>query len=362
MKFLKLLKNYLCYCGIEKEDYKPLKRDMYISNFKIWRFLHCLMTAVFGFLFINSLFSELLVINRLFYMISFIYSIFITTLFFIIRKDSFIAQLLIYLSISVLLLIGALITQNQPNYPSTTFMVMLIITPMFMIDKPFFMGIVIAIASIVFGVWMYYVKPYEIWQADLVNVIIFEVVGFLIHIVSNSIRIKEFVLTRTIRIQKDTDELTGLKNKAALTKDINDFLLDKSRNQGIMFLLDIDHFKSINDTYGHDVGDNVIRQFGEFLGDYFRNDEIVGRFGGDEFIFFIKDTNSADIANKIANDIVSGAAERVTLPDKEKKISASIGIALYRGIEENYSEIFKKADMALYEIKSHRKCNYQIYE
>ena len=137
-----------------------------------------------------------------------------------------------------------------------------------------------------------------------------------------------------------------------LRSRINEILADKDTPKGIMFLMDVDHFKSINDTFGHDVGDRVIYQLGSFLGKRFVDDEIAGRFGGDEFIVFIKDTDDQDVARNIAEDIISGAASNITLPDENKKVSVSIGIAIYNGAEKNYSEIFKKADTALYRSKA----------
>ena len=362
MKFLRTLRNYFCYCGIEKEEFNAIKKNAYVSNFAVWRMLHLLMTAVFAFLSVSSLFNEMLKVNRLFYLGAFVYSAVALALFFILKKDSIVAQLLIYLSISMLFLFGCFITQNKPEVPATTFFVLLLLTPMFMIDKPFFMAIEMTVASVIFLIWMRGVKPYDIWKMDFINVLIYLVVAIFIHIIANSIRIKEFVLTREIKIQKDTDDLTGLKNKGALTRAINEFLADATKDKGIMFLLDIDHFKAINDTYGHDIGDSVIRQIGGFLRGEFKNGEIVGRFGGDEFIVFIKDTDSTDVALGVASDIVVGAATTVSLPDEDKKVGVSIGIAVYHGEEKNYSEIFKKADVALYDVKSDRTQKYKIYE
>lgn len=362
MRVLRILRNYLCYCGIEKNEYNAIKKDAYVSNFRIWRILHCLMAVVFAFLLIDSVFNDLLLQNMVFYFAAFIYSIVITCVFFFMKEDSIIAQLLIYLSISFLFLFAAFITRNNSDFPATTFVVMLIISPMFMIDKPYFMAIELLAASVVFLVWMYNVKPYAVWQMDFVNIAVFSTVGFVIHTISNSIRIKEFVLTREINLQKDMDELTGLKNKGALTRDINKFMADPSNNKGIFFILDIDRFKMINDTYGHDVGDSVIHQLGNFLNGYFTKGETVGRFGGDEFIFFVKNVNDDDTAVKTARDIVTGVPEHIALPDKERKVNVSIGIAIYNGIEKNYSEIFKKADMALYCAKSERAEGYKIYK
>ena len=362
MRILKLLRNYFFYCGIEKDEYNALKKDAYVSNFIIWRILHFLMAFVFGGLFVSSCIYELLKQNQLFYLCSFVYSIVAILLFFVLKKDSIVAQLLIYLSISVLFLFGCFITQNKPQIPAATFFVLLVITPMFMVDKPFFMAIELCAASTLFSVWMYHVKPYDIWIMDFINVITYSLVGIFLNIIANSVRIKEFILTKEINIQKDLDDLTGLRNKGALTREINEFLADPLTDKGLMFMLDIDHFKAINDTYGHDIGDRVIAQLGSFIGKTFVNNEITGRFGGDEFIVFIRDNDNLDAVNNIAEEIIAGAAENVALPKPEEKISVSIGVAIYKGYEKSYSEIFKKADVALYIAKADDKRRFHIFK
>ena len=361
MKALKTIRNYIFYCGIEKDEYEAIKKDAYKSNFKLWRTLHIFMAVVFGFLYFTSLMNNLLRANSIFYLSAFIYSAVSIVFFYVLKNDSVLAQFLIYLSISLLFLFGCLITQNKPATPATTFIALLLITPMFMIDKPIFMTIELCAASSVFVVWMHGVKPYSVWEYDLVNVVIYTVVGIFLNVIANSIRIREFVLTRKIRIQKDTDELTGLKNKAALTREINEFLANNTTGKGIMLLLDVDHFKSINDTYGHDVGDRVITQLGQYLGSRCTDDEVAGRFGGDEFIVFIKNSDSPDTAAKVAQDIVRGASESVNLPDIDQRIELSVGIAIYHGKAKNYSEIFKRADTALYKAKADTENRYCIY-
>ena len=359
---LKTISNYFLYCGLEKDEYNAVKKDAYISNFMIWRVLHIFMAVLFLFLFTVSLFNHLLKVNQIFYLIAFLYSTAATSFFFSLKKDSIIPQFLIYLTISLLFIFGCFISLNNSELPATTFIALLLITPMFMIDKPFWMAIELTSVSTLFVIWMHAVKPHDIWMTDLINVTIFTIVGIFLNIIANSLRIKEFVLAREIIVQKDTDELTGLKNKSALTKEINDFLADSLTDKGIMFMLDIDSFKSINDNYGHDVGDRVISQLGTFLGSIFVTNEIAGRFGGDEFIVFVKDTNSIDAVNNIAKEIITGAAENVVLPDNKQTISVSIGVAIYSGLETNYSELFKKADIALYKAKVNPEKRYCIYE
>lgn len=102
VKFLHTLRNYLCYCGIEKDEYKELKKDAYVSNFRIWRVLHILMALVFAFLWISSLSVDILLAKRFFYLSAFLYGLIASCLFrFVLKKNSIVAQFLIYLSISL---------------------------------------------------------------------------------------------------------------------------------------------------------------------------------------------------------------------------------------------------------------------
>ena len=298
----------------------------------------------------------------MFYLVGFLYFVCAIVCFFIFKKDSIFAQFLIYISMSFLFLFACFINVNKPEHNATTFIVLLVLTPMFMIDKPYFMTIELGAASAVFLTWMYEVKPIDVWQIDLVNAVTFTVIGCFLNVIANSLRIREFVLTRKIRIQRDTDEMTGLRNKGSLTREINEFMEDNSADKGLLFVLDVDRFKSINDIYGHDVGDDVIIQLGSFLGRIFTNHEIVGRFGGDEFIIFIKNTNDLDSACKTAEYLVEGASKSVLLPNNEKGVSISIGIAAYNGREKNYSELFKKADIAMYKAKADQEKRFYIYE
>ena len=361
MKYLRIIRNYFFYCGIEKDEYNAIKKDAYISNFEVWRILHFLMAAFFGTLYICSLRFSMLKSNSLLYLLAFVYSVIGIVLLFKLKKDSIIAQLLIYLSISLLFLFGCLISVNKPNIPAVAFIAFLIITPMFMIDKPFFMAIELGAASTVYLLWSHGLKQYDIWRIDLGNVLIFTVVGIFLNVIDNSLRIKEFVLTRKINVQKDTDELTGLKNKGAMTREINQFLSDGSMGKGLLFVMDIDKFKSINDTFGHDIGDDVLRQMGSFLDETFNSDDIIGRFGGDEFIAFIRNNDDPEAARQIADRITEEVPEKVVLENGMQKINISVGIAIYHGEENNYSELFKKADIALYDAKADSENRYRLY-
>ena len=362
MQLLKKIRNYFCYCGLEKDEYHEVKKSAYISNFEIWRILHLMMTIIFLALSIGSFINDLMGMNKWFYIGAFVYSFLAALLFFLIKKkDALWPQFIIYLSISVLFIFGCFITSNKPEIPAITFIAFLVITPMFMIDKPYFMSLELIVAATVYLVWMYFIKEPDIFKIDLANIIIFTFVGIFIHIVVNSVRIKEFMLIRVINTQKDTDELTGLKNKAALTREIGEFVESSNENKGLFFVIDINYFKVINDTYGHDEGDIILNKLGKYFKEKFVNDEIVGRFGGDEFIIFIKNTDDIECAKKIALEMYQEVEEAIKLPNEKESITISIGIAVYQGQEKHYSDIFKKADVALYKTKDNRSLKYSIY-
>lgn len=362
MKILRTIRNYLCYCGIDKDAFLSVKKDAYASNFELWRILHVLMDIVFVFLLVASFNSSVAESNRVFYIVALVYSLVVTILFFFIKKTSLFGQILVHVSVMMLFVFSSFITSNKPNSPATTFAAFLLVTPMFVIDRPFVMSIELIFASTGFLVWMSRVKSPEAMEVDLLNTIVFTLAGIFLHIVASHVRIKEFVLIRKINIQKDTDEMTGLMNKSALTRAINDYLAMPTSERGIIFLLDIDHFKSINDTFGHDAGDAVIQRLGVFLAEKFHNGEIVGRWGGDEFIIFLKDTNDLDYAGGLALELAREAAQRVEMPEGAGQLSISVGIALYQGKAKNYSELFKKADLALYDAKNHREEHFRIYQ
>ena len=86
MRFLKTVKNYFFYCGIEKDEYNAVKKDAYVSNYKVWRLLHVLMVVAFAFLYLSSLVNELLESNKLFYLVALAYSVIASVLFLVMKN------------------------------------------------------------------------------------------------------------------------------------------------------------------------------------------------------------------------------------------------------------------------------------
>jgi len=150
-----------------------------------------------------------------------------------------------------------------------------------------------------------------------------------------------------------TDSLTGLMNHGAW-KDLLTLEFNKSRTldrHNSVALIDIDHFKTINDTYGHIIGDSVLKQLSNALSANLRETDLAGRYGGDEFCVILPDTSLAqatDILERLRRTV--NEHSHAALPDL--KLSLSVGIAAYGAHLNDAGMWLHEADMALYKAKS----------
>lgn len=153
--------------------------------------------------------------------------------------------------------------------------------------------------------------------------------------------------------QAETDMLTGLLNKIGFEEKMRHALhvLSKKGQEGLFIILDIDEFKQINDVYGHAVGDDAIRFLAGKLQDVLKKEAIIGRFGGDEFVAFLKDAanmeqvkSSLEILNMELKEHAEG--ETVNVPF----FTCSFGMTIAKKDEE-FEQIFSRGDEALYEAK-----------
>ena len=155
------------------------------------------------------------------------------------------------------------------------------------------------------------------------------------------------------------DQLTGLPNRRLLADRLKHALAATCRHHhcGAMLFIDLDNFKTLNDTYGHDKGDSLLKQVAKRLSDCVREGDTVARLGGDEFIVMLETLDSdvevaASQAEMIGEKIVASLDRPYLLGDYEHHSSASIGVAMFSGCDEVADEILKRADMAMYQAKS----------
>ncbi|MBR6666046.1 MAG: diguanylate cyclase [Lachnospiraceae bacterium] len=155
-----------------------------------------------------------------------------------------------------------------------------------------------------------------------------------------------------------TDALTGLHNRDYLEKKLNELL--EEGHSGALFMIDLDNFKGINDTYGHIVGDKTLQVFAEVLRTYSREDDVICRLAGDEFVTFYPELTDREIAAKKAGDIIKLFNERMASVGYPDVVSVSIGIMMATG-DEDYVSLYNNADKSLYYVKNNGKNSYHFY-
>lgn len=213
-----------------------------------------------------------------------------------------------------------------------------------------------------FGVRQSYVEKlvkfsFKNVKSTVINLIVVTSI-FAIFVVStmvfSSLRTKE--RGRVLEDKADTDLLTELNNKAATERKIQEYLSDNPNGRAMMFILDIDNFKKINDTMGHAFGDTLLKTLGKEIRTEFRMTDIIGRTGGDEFMVFLKDVTDDLIVEREANRITRFFHDFKAGGDYVKySATASIGAAIFPDDAKSFKDLYVAADQALYRAKKRGK-------
>jgi diguanylate cyclase (GGDEF)-like protein/PAS domain S-box-containing protein len=155
------------------------------------------------------------------------------------------------------------------------------------------------------------------------------------------------------------DTLTGLPNRRLVTERLRQTLAASSRNRrmGALLFIDLDNFKTMNDTLGHKTGDLLLQEVGRRLSACLRENDTVARLGGDEFVVIAEDLSesaedAAPQARSIATKILNAILEPYLLGDRECLSSSSIGITLFGNPDDTVDDILQQADIAMYQAKS----------
>lgn len=167
----------------------------------------------------------------------------------------------------------------------------------------------------------------------------------------------------TIKKMAYHDALTGLPNRVLFVDRLNRAMTQAHRNQSkfAVMLLDLDHFKDINDTLGHSVGDQLLHSVGERLIELLRKEDTVSRMGGDEFFLLLPEVNRVEDAATIAQKVLKAFQESFALDVHQVNITTSIGVAIYPDDGEDADALLKHSDIALYQAKQEGRNNYQHY-
>ena len=157
----------------------------------------------------------------------------------------------------------------------------------------------------------------------------------------------------------ERDVLTELYNRATAIKIIKEYISSINVQNAALVILDLDNFKQVNDRFGHDCGDKIIKDAAVRMRNTFNKYGIVARIGGDEFLVFIKDLSDNEIDILLSN--FSNSIKSIEYNGQHLTYTMSIGYALYPEHGVEYNHLYQNADMALYAVKMSGRANYKVF-
>jgi diguanylate cyclase (GGDEF)-like protein len=157
------------------------------------------------------------------------------------------------------------------------------------------------------------------------------------------------------------DHLTGFYNRSSFHAEVARILKRDRVNEMALLYLDIDRFKYINDTFGHEGGDLVLQTTANRIAQHLRHEDFLARIGGDEFVILFADVRNREEFRHRINELRNAISEPVVLGKKCIQVSHSMGVAIIEETERDPATVFRKADIALYEARQHGRSQYQVF-
>ena len=200
------------------------------------------------------------------------------------------------------------------------------------------------------------VAVYLVSQLDAPGLLLFALILMIFQFLVGELLVSER-RGEELRLMATTDELTGLANRKHFGDRVEQAIkeCDLSGKQMAVILLDLDRFKEINDTLGHQYGDRLITQIAPRLAERVGEAGLVARFGGDEFAV-LPAVQTADVREleRVAGDLIACVQEPVTIQDISLEVHSSVGIARYPADGDDAQTLLRRADIAMYAAKEHR--------
>ena len=270
------------------------------------------------------------------------------------------ATLCIYLCLSPIMMAGVLMgSVLDPNSSAITVIVMICLLPLMILDQPEHVLIFTGVWAAVFLLFSHACKSDELFNVDLINTVMFTLMALLMDRLILKDRIASINDAMKLKHISEMDSLTDVLTRRAGVENAG--LLMLQGKGGMLVEMDIDDFKRINDTYGHDMGDHVLRFAARCLKDSFRRQDVIMRLGGDEFMVYADSLTDQNKGIERVNNLLEQIQGMVFAELGDQKISISVGVtfcAADRNID--FETVYKEADKALYQAKKKKNC-YSIY-
>ena len=217
----------------------------------------------------------------------------------------------------------------------------------------------------VFVLCAYFVKPPNVFTNDLLIAVATFFASLIGYVLLSQLRYGERSAVKKLELINMTDALTGVYNKQTMKALCDAFILEHQGNEKehyAFIVIDIDNFKRFNDLYGRHTGDEVLRTFSDTLKSNFRKTDIVGRFGGDEFMVLMDcGIEGRAIVEKRMRTVMA-SVQKIKLTIVDESLSCSAGIVLVNGDAKDttYNDLFTLSDKALYQAKAAGKNRYEF--
>lgn len=248
----------------------------------------------------------------------------------------------------------------DPEKPAIIIMILLCTLTMFITDKPWRMVSYLLIVAGIFSVCAFYSKDAQVFLSDMVDVVIYSVIGIGVNFMALSDRVESAENYVLVRKQAEQDKLTSILNRGTGEKKVEQLLSEEIA--GAFLMVDIDNFKTFNDTYGHQVGDEVICAVSSQLEKTFRTTDIVWRLGGDEFAAYAPNLLNREQCEQHLKQIsLSLKSVKTSIPEP-LCVTVSIGCIICTMPEIGFDQLYKLSDSALYEAKENGKDGFVIYD
>ena len=172
-------------------------------------------------------------------------------------------------------------------------------------------------------------------------------------------------LAKKVAYQASHDDLTDLPNRRLLQQRLAQTiaLCRRHKRKFALMFIDVDHFKQVNDQYGHDVGDELLKWIAKQLGDSVRASDTLARQGGDEFVLLLAEISSAEDAELVARKVFYAIREPFDTGLQQFKVSLSVGVVIFDPNDpDSAEELLRKADIALYQVKRGGRNHYRVYK
>ncbi|MEG1811250.1 MAG: GGDEF domain-containing protein [Clostridia bacterium] len=247
---------------------------------------------------------------------------------------------------------------NTPNGTATTFMVVLVIIPLLILDRPWHTNLFVMLTGLAFCIFTYIFKAINFAMVDMINCVSFMLLSMFINHLITNIKLRDISNQRLLVIQRDTDSLTMLPNRRKLYETLAASESGACAPITGVIMVDIDYFKLYNDSYGHQAGDDCLRLLGKRFAIFAKANSLsIFRYGGEEFIA-LSYTHNYEALGAVSNELVS-SIRTANIPfdaAPKGKITICCGFAYANNCRpQSYETLISMADKALYHAKGNGK-------